>query len=148
MPGKFLDRPKQLEHLLASCAGEIRNLIAFLLWINQPHLVETTYVPAARGFHKAKPIAYAAHHVVKLAKGFTRQQAKAHFKARHPPRRHEVRAFWRNRGMTTGCDHKFPLFPNEEEHFICSKCGGKRFRVHAHMRGDAGRGFVTKDYVA
>jgi len=127
--------------------GDVRNMLAMLLWINQPKLVEFERVGAHRGWYNHRNIAYAAHHVVKLRHGLTtRKIMRALQGDRRTPRRHEVAAFWRNFNKHPGCIHEWPIYPDENGHWTCPRCGQWRTRVQDHMRGDASLGFVTKQY--
>ncbi len=134
--------------LLTGAVGEMRNLLALLLWLNQPAVSRVTDERASRGWFESKPVAYAAHHVVRLRKEVTQRAIVKAFAPRRAPRRHEVSSFWRNFDKTTGCVHAWPILPDEHGHWHCSKCPQWRARVRPHERGDATVGFVTKEYRA
>ena len=128
--------------------GEARNFMSLLLWLNQPNVSHVVDMPATRGWFNGKPQAYAAHHIVKLRKETTTRTMLRAFAPRRAPRRHEVESFWRNYEKTPGCEHAWPILPDEHGHWHCSKCPQWRTRVRQHERGDAGVGFVTKEYLA
>lgn len=139
--------PKRMfERAMVGSMGEIRTVLMFLLWLNQPKVVELSHQSATRRWRHARQISYAAHHVVKLKSNLNRKKIIRAFGGARPPRRHEVSAFWRNFEKTSGCIHDWPIFPDEREHYHCSKCSQWRTRVSQHERGDATLGFVTKEY--
>lgn len=137
---------KVAQSLVHGAMGEARNLLALLLWLNQPSVAHIVPMPATRGWYGGKERAYAAHHVVKLRKETTTRTLLRAFAPRRAPRRHEVEAFWRNFEKTPGCVHDWPILPDEHGHWHCRKCPQWRTRVRQHERGDAGVGFVTKEY--
>jgi len=128
------------------CRGELRTLLCLLLWLNQQRVVYHDYVAPRRALLRGRPVTYMKHHVVRLKKNVTQRQMRSVLSDRAPPRRHEVRPFWRNKDMQASCQHSFPMDPDEKGHFICKGCGGKRFPVKSFPRGDASRGFITKEY--
>lgn len=144
----FKPSGKTAHALIYGAMGEARNFMALLLWLNQPTVSHIVDVPAGRGWYKSKPVAYAAHHVVRLRKETTTRSLLRAFAPRRAPRRHEVEAFWRNYDKTPGCEHAWPILPDEHGHWRCGKCPQWRTRVRSHERGDAGVGFVTKEYLA
>lgn len=139
-------RPKVAISMVHGAMGEMRNMLALLLWLAQPKVAHVVDVPASRGWFGGKPIAYAAHHIVKLRKEVTQRSIVKAFAPRRAPRRHEVEGFWRNYEKTPGCIHDWPILPDEEGHWHCQKCPQWRTRVRQHERGDATVGFVTKEY--
>lgn len=135
----------ELWQLMAGSAGEIRNLLAMLLWLNQPSGVVMERVNGRRGWEGKRQIAFAAHNIVRPRPHQTLKSIAASFRERAGPRRHQVGEFWRN-FEKTNCDHDWPIFPDEKGHWHCQKCPQWRVRVKEHLRGDASVGFVTKEY--
>lgn len=127
-------------------AGELRTFLSILLWINQPSMVDYEHVSHRRVLVRGRPTVYAAHSIVRLRKDFTIKKAMAHFTDRAPPRRHEVRGFWRHYHLTQGCEHDWDVMPDESGHWHCKTCKGMRTWIKSHLRGDASRGFITKEY--
>jgi hypothetical protein len=145
-----LPTAKALYDIITSTIGDIRNMWAALLWLNIPSkYTRRQPVPASRGMRRGRPINYAAHNIVTIALGRTRTVRKAFLLAapRVPPRRHEVRGNWHHHGgQLEGCGHEWPLLPDDDHVYSCARCGRRRWWVQPHQRGDASRGFVTKDY--
>ena len=141
---KRMDR-ETFDNAIRASAGELKNLLAILLWINQPKLLDFQSVPATRRWYGSKNIAYAAHNIVRLKKHVTYKNIYREMIDRQGPRRHEVSAFFRNFSKTA-CEHEWPIMPDEDGRWHCLKCSQWRIRVKNHMRGDASRGFVTKEY--
>jgi hypothetical protein len=139
------------KRMLTEIVGDIRNIFAILLWLNSlPHTVKYTNAPAGHRLIKGKRVAMAAHNVVTIHLHGTVQVrnlfAKA-LKRRESPREHDVRGFWRHHGgIPQGCGHAWPEIPDKRNKFVCSKCGRERWWVHAHKRGDANKGTITKEY--
>jgi hypothetical protein len=42
--------------------------------------------------------------------------------------------------------HDWQRSPGDTPRWVCAQCGGRRTWLAAFERGDATRGFVTKDY--
>jgi hypothetical protein len=138
------------QNYLQCSMGEFRVACACLLWLAQPTHYHLADVPGSRKVFRGNVKCYSAHHVVKLrhdaVKSF--KQAKAGLSDRAGPRRHQVRPYWRTSRATKGCVHDWSVFPDEEGRFYCGRCDARRKRVENYWRGDAGRGFVTKEYKA
>jgi hypothetical protein len=135
--------------LLQGSAGDVRNIWAALLWLGQPSRIIIKEMPAERRVTGGKLVAYAKHNVVDIDLGRHRVIRRAYLQdaPRTPPRRHEVSGYWQHYGgLATGCTHSWPLMPDIDGKWHCQNCGRVRFRVNDYMRGDASRGFVTKDY--
>lgn len=153
---------KQLYPIIAGGAGEFRDLIAILLLLNRPSL--TTYVedvPHWRGFFGGKLQTYFAHTVITI--NLDPQPTLRMLGTREGEsiarRRHEVRGTWcsnydAREFAKIGCVHDYRLDPDyvgiddpdDPDHWQCAVCGGKRYWRSMTTRGDATRGFVTKDY--
>lgn len=131
-----------------SFAGDVRNIWACLLWINQPTRTRFTDEPATRKLYRGKLTAYASHRVVEIDLGRIKTIRRA-FEIDAPrlsPRGHEVRGYWQHHGGDKQCGHQWPLLPDEKEVFHCVKCGRLRWWNDETVRGDATRGWVTKEY--
>lgn len=139
------------QRALTEIVGDVRNLYAILLWLNSlPHTVKYVSQPAGHKLYRGKRLALSAHNVVTIhMKGSVqiRHAFEKHFKNREHPRLHDVRGFWRHHGgQAQGCGHNWPPVPDKRHKFVCSKCGRERWWVHAHERGDASKGRITKEY--
>ena len=129
--------------------GTVRNLVAMLLMLNrQRERVTLTQVPPKGVIYKGKRKVFMAHSLVTLTTedygAITRSFAPAgHHES---PRRHEVRGFFRHLHRVRDCEHNF-LADDRPDHWTCQHCGTVRVWVHSHLRGDASKGFVTKEYI-
>lgn len=129
--------------------GTARDLVALLLMLNrQRERVTLTQVAPKRVFYKGKQKVYAAHSMVTLTTEDYGAITRSLMPTGHheSPRRHEVRGFFRHYHKVRGCEHHF-LEDNRPHHWTCQHCGTRRVWVHDHLRGDASKGFVTKEYV-
>lgn len=137
-----------MHRLMQSTAGDMRNLWGGLLWINRHRRTVISDIPATSQIKKGKRIAYAAHHIVDIDLGRCRTVRRAFETGaeRLSPRRHEVGGYFNHRNLIPGCSHQWPLMPDEKGRWECAACGGIRWWVTDYMRGDATRGFVTKEY--
>lgn len=145
----FVDRScdfREFRQTLPHFVGEMRNLFAMLLWINQPSMTEFETIPARRVLIRGRPTVYAQHNIVRLRKGTTIKKMVSIFNERAPSRRHEVRGHWRHFRLSPNCVHDWTVLPDDEGHWHCKTCDGTRTWVQEHLRGDAARGFVTKEY--
>ena len=143
---------------LMSVAGEVRNAVAVLLLLNCPEHYKLVAQPHRRFLNRGRPVVYRAHSVVELELGRRRDYARLWktYSDRASPRRHEVRGHFRHRDGREDCAHEWPLVPVPSSTpvpgrppaptWTCSRCGRHRTWVAEHQRGDAGRGFVTKEY--
>jgi hypothetical protein len=149
--------------VLMSSAGDMRIMIASLLLLNRPSL--TTYVrdvPRGRGFIRGKEQTYFSHTVVTIALDPrpTLRLIGTEEGEGVPRRRHEVRGTWcnnadaRDYARIAGCIHDWQADPryvdeddaNDPDHWVCKVCEGRRWWRQEHVRGDATKGFVQKDY--
>lgn len=118
----------------------------------QPTTHKLSRVDARSGISRGKRVVYRAHSTVSInlaeTQGHFRQFLNGH---RGSYRRHEVRGTWVHFHKVSGCQHEFvprevaepdPMRPR----YICSKCGQYRSWRPSHERGDAGKGWVEKDY--
>ena len=162
--------PKRLTDLLYGGAGELRNIIAMLLMLNRPTITQyRNTTPASRGWLKGKIIPYFSHTTVTISLDAVATLRLIGTPAGEavPRRAHEVRGHFchdevaRNFLRIAGCLHEWqrchddwtpwPDGPHDPiplrlNHWACKTCAGKRWWRPKHMRGDATRGFVVKDY--
>jgi rubredoxin len=147
--------------------GDFRTVIAILLMLNRPSL--TSYrnsLPNRPGIIKGKLAVYMAHTTVTIDIDPVPTLRLVGTPAGEsvPRRRHEVRGHYaqnkeaRDYARIAGCIHNFE--PNhgppkwlpwpdagldDPDNWVCSDCGGKRWWIPEHERGDASRGFVVHD---
>jgi hypothetical protein len=146
-------KPDKVDYLIHECSGDLKKVWAGLLWLQSvPKSVVYSPVPGGPSMLRGKRVVLSAHHTVHIhlkGKKTIKQQYLAATKHRNTPRHHEVRGHWKHRGgQAVGCGHIWPDNPNEEDHYICSKCQRKRWWCKDFERGDKSKGFVEKDYVA
>lgn len=130
-------------------AGDVRNVWAFLLWLNQPAKIRYVDVPAAGHLIKGKRVAIPKHHTVEIDLSARTKVMRRHFKSlwpRNSPRRHEVRGAFHHHGGDINCGHYWPLMPDVDGHWKCERCGRLRWWVKDHRRGVSQYGHVEKDY--
>jgi hypothetical protein len=129
--------------------GTVRNLVALLLMLNrQRERVTLTQVPPKGVIYKGKRKVFMAHSLVMLTTEDYGAITRSFVPAGHheSPRRHQVRGFFRHYHRVRGCEHHF-LEDDRPLHWTCQHCGTRLVWVHDHLRGDASKGFVTKEYV-
>lgn len=144
---KDFDRARSFaKNLVMGAMGELRNIWALLLWLNQPEISITERVPARRDWFKFRERAIAAHLVVKVKHRVSYSLVKSIWPAGWHVRQHDVEAFWRNFDRDDTCPHDWPIMPNDKGHWRCTKCAQWRVRVRAHKRGDPKLGIITKEY--
>jgi hypothetical protein len=146
VPGFAAAMMKDFEHLL--CWPDV---VAVLALMNDRRYVAVSDAGRAPGRRivgrRATP--YLVHHRVSLTapgevvvRAVTRALGE-----RVPRRRHEVAGHWRRdwrRPLDEACAHVFA--DDTEVREVCVMCDGRRSWVGDHMRGDAGVGYVGKDY--
>tara|TARA_R110000868_G_scaffold25423_4_gene99165 strand:+ start:6015 stop:6920 length:906 start_codon:yes stop_codon:yes gene_type:complete len=146
--------PKIANQFVIKNVSEFRDMMSLLLWINQPKYVDYIYVPVSHKMVGNKRVSYAAHHLVKLKDEMmkTKRLSAAlrqivSLEARNAPRRHQVRGFWRHYHRNKACVHIWPFDSDDRGNWKCTKCDTLRVWINSFERGDAGIGYVTKEYV-
>lgn len=105
------------------------------------------------------------HKVVELVRPITVREVHQHIvegqNQRKSPAMHEVMGFWRVRGGRPECNHRWhqeerthgtdtelgrPHRTEGISRFRCSQCSALRSWVHAHTRGDASQGVISKEF--
>jgi len=141
----------QLQMELEEHAGTWRNVIAALALINA-HNTITTDTPHRAGASRSRLVTgqivpFLDHHVVKLR--LPKKQAIKKLIRDHrdaiPRRRHEVSGYWSERHDSgdPSCDHVWVDVTATRQ--TCDICGRRQWWTKNYARGDAERGFVTKD---
>lgn len=148
--GLFGGLSRKLHAYMLKHAGELRCYMAHMLWLNRiktsQQLVLDTR-PRERRLVKGRPVVFQEHHIVRLKPEVSYRHLARSLLKRESPRRHEVEGFFRNFNKTE-CEHDWPLLPDENNRWYCRKCPQWRIRVKDHLRGDASKGFITKEYKA
>lgn len=133
--------------LLQGSMGDVRNIWAALLLLNQPGKTVFEHFPAGRRIVRGKLRAYSAYNIVSINIGRHRKTRRAfHFEDRSSPRRHEVRGHFAHFHTDKHCEHKWPLIPDDDQRWYCERCRGFRIWRKDHLRGDASKGYVNKVY--
>jgi len=148
------------EAVIRGTAGDLRNIIAFLLMLNRPSI--TSYrqtIPNSKHFASGKLVTFLSYTEVEVS-----LDAKRTLKLMSTPaesgihkRRHEVAGHYchdqtaRDYMRIAGCMHQWAASdePDDQDSFgpirwTCSSCGGKRWWRRSHERGDASIGYVVK----
>ena len=128
------------------CAGEVRNIIGILLMLNQPkHIRYIGHKENYRGVTHHGTKLYLGHSIIEIdldRKPLTvilgRPQG-----THASPREHDVVGNFAHRGVQHGCEHDW--IAEDDRHWECSKCHGKRWWRAGHKRGDASKGVVTQE---
>lgn len=145
-----IDR-KHYRMMIYATMGELRNVWAALLLLNQKKHVTAEPVPHRAGIWKGKRHVYASHSVVRIRLGAHETIRKAMLPTMHiPRRRHEVMGHFAHWHLKDGCEHGWPPFPEIGDdgtpRWTCGRCGGLRVWRKYHLRGHGAEGFVTKSY--
>ncbi len=148
-----------LDVMLREARGEFKRALAALLLLNQKRDVRLAEVPGGRTIRKGKLRPYMAHTVVSIDLSGSSVRGLFHVDDRASPRRHEVRAHYLHYGILEGCSHEWSSYstPETEKKDIsragrivprwrCDNCQGIRVRRQKFDRGDAGKGWVVKEY--
>jgi hypothetical protein len=140
-------QPPLMTEILRNHSGEMRNVLALLLWLNQPSRIHLVNEPLRSRISRGKRVVYNQHHVVTLKLGpKVTVRSALRFEDRASPIRHEVRGFWQHYGGNKNCTHAWTAFPDENGHFVCQKCSRLRYWIKEFVRGDATKGFATSEY--
>jgi hypothetical protein len=128
--------------------GDLRNVWAALLLLNQPTQFVTERVPPTRRIVRGKMRAYATYEVIRVNLAQTKVLARAvRGSKRSSPVGHEVAGHFMHFHVDRACDHNWSQMPDLERRWTCSKCGGRRTWRVAFSKGDGERGFVSTAHV-
>ena len=135
---------------LRSCGnGTVRDLVALLLLLNRQRDYGTGIRQVApKGvIYKGKRRVYMAHSLVTLTTEDYGRITRSFSAGGHheSPRRHQVRGFFRHYHKVRGCEHAF-IEDDQPFHWTCQHCGTIRVWIRDHERGDASKGYTTKEY--
>jgi hypothetical protein len=156
----LLDMPADLERFMeAECRGDLKRAIAAVLLLNQQHGVAHREVGPRRAIRSGKAKTYLAHSVVTIDLSPRGIRGLFTIGNRASPRRHQVEGHYVHYGISEGCDHSWSSFTTPElerrdmeklgrhvKRWRCSSCMGLRVWREEFHRGDAQKGFVTKEY--
>jgi hypothetical protein len=145
--------------ILNEARGEFKRALAALLLLNQKRDVRLVDVPGGRTIRKGKLRPYMAHTVVSIDLSGGSVRGLFRVEDRASPRRHEVRAHYVHYGILEGCSHEWTAHSTPEtekkdtaklgrivSRWRCVNCQGIRVRRQKFDRGDAGKGWVVKEY--
>lgn len=133
--------------VLQGSIGELRFFIAALLFIQSKRGVSIGGVPFERKIARGKSRVFMAHNVVTINLEGEHEMRRAFtISDRAPHRAHEVPSHFAHRYGDRACEHQWRPREEEPTHWDCPLCGRFRYLRKQHMRGDASKGFVTKEY--
>jgi hypothetical protein len=135
--------------VVQGCAGELRNILAILLMVNQPaKVISTREVPRTRGLVKNKPTSYWGHQLIdinldaKTRALLARPKGAAHWHMRW----HEVRGHFVHRNVRgSNHAHVWQADPERDRRWRCSEEGCKAVRTWREY--PEGHGSATVGYV-
>lgn len=144
---------KAVETATKESRGDLRFLVTVLALINCAPIRYQHVEPSGRFLHRRNSIAYLDSHVCTIHGTRTHVQRildeRAPAMPGTPRRAHEVRGHWmlaEYRQGVRACRHLPVPELVEGDHAICAKCEKMIVWREHHVRGDAGLGFVTKEY--
>lgn len=142
------DLPREaIESIMRGSAGEIRYLLTAILFLHMKRGVSIGSVPFERKMSRGKSRVFMEHHVVTInLEGIPEMRRAFEITDRASPRAHEVPSHFAHRYGDTNCEHHWIARENEPTHWDCPLCGRFRYLRKQHMRGDASKGFITKEY--
>lgn len=140
--------PETIGRYLSHYAGDVRNLWVALLWINRPSKMRFDPHPAGARLVRGRRVAYRRHVVVDvdLTKIRVVRNAILLDYERASPINHRVRGAFHHSGGRSDCGHDWPLIPDENAHWLCARCGQKRWWVKEHRRGRYELGINDSEY--
>lgn len=140
-------RESALRHMIPASMGEARVYLAALLMLFNRRRFTTVDHDYSRRGHRGKFRTFMAYTSVTIHleqwNDFRLHMDKE--RDRLSPRRHEVRAHYKHRHLTPGCEHQWQPV-EEKQQWRCTRCSGLRYLCREHLRGDGALGFVKKDY--
>lgn len=150
------DASPMWERISNASAGDLRNIIALLLFLNRTaNITLEEGVPTTQGWIRRKPRPLLSHRVIKLKLDPMPRLMRLAAGIGVKRRLHDVRGhFCHDRTAREGC-------PHGEEHagdfgewweeydvlrWACTRCGGKRWWKREHKRGQKDIGAVVQEY--
>lgn len=136
-----------LDPLFTSCAGDLRNIIALMLFLNRTKEVHfEEQIGPGQAFIHAKPAVLTRHSVVRL-----KLDPKPLFKKLYGHggvwrRRHDVRGHFCCDKIAHAHDHDHDWQEYGVHQWRCMGCGGKKWWRKAHSRGHLEKGVVVTEY--
>ncbi|MDW9481757.1 hypothetical protein GOB57_24215 [Sinorhizobium meliloti] len=141
------------------CRGDLKRAIAAILLLNQQHGVSRREVGPHRAIRSGRAKTYLAHSVVTIDLSPGGIRGLFTIGNRASPRRHQVEGHFVHYNIADGCSHAWSAFSTPElerrdqerlgrqvKRWRCSGCMGLRVWREEFHRGDARKGFVTKEY--
>ncbi|MCV9964125.1 hypothetical protein OIU34_19775 [Pararhizobium sp. BT-229] len=156
----LFDMPTDLARFMQDeCRGDLKRAIAAVLLLNQQHGVAHREVGPRRAIRSGKAKTYLAHSVVTIDLSPGGIRGLFTIGNRASPRRHQVEGHYVHYNIADGCSHSWSQFTTPElerrdmerlgrhvKRWRCSGCMGLRVWREEFHRGDAQKGFVTKEY--
>ncbi|MCZ7862454.1 hypothetical protein O9X98_13860 [Agrobacterium salinitolerans] len=156
----LIDMPADLEGFMENeCRGDLKRAIAAVLLLNQQHGVTNREVGPRRAIRSGKAKTYLAHSVVTIDLSPSGIRGLFTIGNRASPRRHQVEGHFVHYNIADGCSHSYAAFTTPElerrdmerlgrhvKRWRCSGCMGLRVWREEFHRGDAQKGYVTKEY--
>lgn len=148
--------PELLSEAFKNSAGELRNIVALLLYLNRTHDIQKLEeFKAVQGFIGNKLKVYGKHNVISLKLDPTTRIKRLVAGSGVKHRLHDVRGhFCHDQQARKGCQHGSELFGDFGDHWDeyqplkwkCRDCGGKRWWRKEHARGSLDEGVVVSEY--
>ena len=153
------DIQDSLGGLLKSAAGDLRNIIALILFLNRTNDVRfDEQMPPKQGWVGPKPAMFLKHNVVRIKLDPKNKLIKTYGGSGSWKRMHECRGHFCHDKVARANDHHLIPQPPEPMGHVpqwteygvnqwrCLVCGGKRWHRRAHTRGHREKGQVVTHY--
>ena len=154
-------RRDMLAPLIKSAAGDLRNIIAMVLFLNRTSEVRfDDTMPPHKGWIGPRPAMFLKHNIVRVKLDPKQRFIKTYGGHGAWRRRHDVKGHYCHdkvaRAQGTG-HNMIPWIPTSSTHepqwveydvnrWRCMVCGGRRWHRHACSRGSKDKGSVVKTY--
>jgi len=141
--------PESLGYVLKTCAGDLRNIVAMMLFLNRTREVQIMdEVQPAPGWVRAKPRTLVRHSLIRirldpgpLLKRIFHSRSTGGWR-----REHDVRGHWCCSRTYHAAGHEHEMKEIDHRQWKCLKCGGLRWWRAAHHRGRKDQGRVITTY--
>jgi hypothetical protein len=142
--------PNMMAYLLHTNAGDLRSIIAMLLFLNRTKDVqEMDEIRGAPGFVRAKPRTLIRHNVIHIKLDPAPLLKKVFLDARTTGgwrREHDVRGHFCHDRTYHAAHHEHDMKEIDHQHWKCRLCGGAKWWRKAHHRGSSKAGQVLTAY--
>ena len=141
------DLPDIMKSMFTSAAGDLRNIIALLLFMNRTQDIRIDdQLPPHRGWVGPRPALLLKHSVIRLKLDPKPMFRKLYGRGGSWRRRHDVKGHFCHDKKAHAHRHDHDWTETHVNQWRCLLCGGKKWWKKHHQRGHMEKGYVATSY--